>query len=65
MIETTPPSSSYEIEHLQHWSAQVCGASSVDIRVYIKDVGWSNWYTSLTVNTSECPEYGDDHGWCQ
>ncbi len=63
-IKTYAPSSSYTIDHLNHWSTVVCGANTIEIRIHYTSGNWSNWFTNLTVNTTNCPDGGSDHGWC-
>jgi hypothetical protein len=68
-VTTEATSSSDYVPLLGHYQAVVCGASSVDIKVTYQTSSTQTtttaWLTGITVNTSACPEYGDDHGWCQ
>ncbi len=54
----------YNVQHLQHWTAVVCGASEIDIRLTWTNGGQGQWITGLPINTVACPEYGSDNGWC-
>jgi hypothetical protein len=60
------------ITYGQHWTAVVCGAESVDIELgftYIDENDESHYigpatFNNLSISQTTCPEYGDDHGFC-
>lgn len=66
----TEKGSSYFIEQCNHYTAVLCGADIVAIRVHYVSSATSGithttpWFNSLTIHSAPCPEYGDDHEWC-
>ncbi len=71
LITTRPPLNQgqddpdFYIEYLNHWTAKVCGASDIQMKLHYADNTDSGWLQNLTIHDSStpCPEFSNAWGW--